>query len=89
MRVYSVRNLTKVRCFKYFCFYFNGNSFVEGAAVMVLDDGDEKMVYKERERFQDDLATQLGAESFVLEDAAKRGSLLNLLVSVGTCKYNI
>jgi hypothetical protein len=56
---------------------------------MVLDDGDEKMVYKERERFQDDLATQLGAESFVLEDAAKRGSLLNLLVSVGTCKYNI
>jgi hypothetical protein len=74
-------NLTRHICFVY-CVYTNTASSL-GAAVMVSDEGEEQKVYKERDGYQCDLVEKLGAESFVLEDAVKRGTLLNLLVSVG------
>jgi hypothetical protein len=56
---------------------------VLGAAVMALDDGETRPVFKDRVQYHEDLACELGAESFILEDTSRRGSLLNLLVSVG------
>jgi hypothetical protein len=40
-------------------------------------------VYKDREGYHQDLAAELGADSFILEDACHRGLLVNLLVSTG------